>query len=166
MDREAWRAAIHGVAKSWTRLSDWNELNLALSPVKCEKNNPELKLKEPMQGSALFHSLCPQTIMSVIGVSPSAFVLKRIRQDQSHTFLNFYTGEKQTFIVASHWDVVGLICYCCVSYTLLTDTVGYTPDVSFIESLVIIKVFGILVTVYPGMLYVTAMVCNLVYPLE
>ena len=22
MDREAWRAAIHGVAKSWTRLSD------------------------------------------------------------------------------------------------------------------------------------------------
>ena len=22
MDREAWRAALHGVAKSWTRLSD------------------------------------------------------------------------------------------------------------------------------------------------
>ena len=27
MDREAWRAAIHGVAKSWTLLSDWTELN-------------------------------------------------------------------------------------------------------------------------------------------
>ena len=27
MDREAWRAAIHGVTKSWTRLSDWTELN-------------------------------------------------------------------------------------------------------------------------------------------
>ena len=27
MDREAWRPAIHGVAKSWTRLSDWIELN-------------------------------------------------------------------------------------------------------------------------------------------
>ena len=26
MNREAWRAAIHGVAKSWTRLSDWTEL--------------------------------------------------------------------------------------------------------------------------------------------
>ena len=29
MDREAWRAAIHGAAKSWTQLSDWTELNLA-----------------------------------------------------------------------------------------------------------------------------------------
>ena len=27
MDREAWRAVVHGVAKSWTRLSDWTELN-------------------------------------------------------------------------------------------------------------------------------------------
>ena len=27
MDREAWRAAIHGVAKSRRRLSDWTELN-------------------------------------------------------------------------------------------------------------------------------------------
>ena len=26
MDREAWRAVIHGVSKSWTRLSDWTEL--------------------------------------------------------------------------------------------------------------------------------------------
>ena len=25
--RESWRAAAHGVAKSWTRLSDWTELN-------------------------------------------------------------------------------------------------------------------------------------------
>ena len=28
MDREAWRAAVHGIAKSWTRLSDWIELKI------------------------------------------------------------------------------------------------------------------------------------------
>ena len=27
MDREAWHAAVHGIAKSRTRLSDWTELN-------------------------------------------------------------------------------------------------------------------------------------------
>ena len=30
MDRETWRAAIHGVAKSWTRRSDLTELNFLL----------------------------------------------------------------------------------------------------------------------------------------
>ena len=30
MDREAWRAAIHGVSQSRTRLSNWTELNGAL----------------------------------------------------------------------------------------------------------------------------------------
>ena len=27
MDRKAWRAAVYGVAKSWTQLSNWAELN-------------------------------------------------------------------------------------------------------------------------------------------
>ena len=27
LDKEAWRAAVHGVAKSWTWLSNWTELN-------------------------------------------------------------------------------------------------------------------------------------------
>ena len=26
MDREAWRAAVHGVAKDWTQLSHWTEV--------------------------------------------------------------------------------------------------------------------------------------------
>ena len=35
MDREAWRAVVHGVAKSRTQLSDWTELNnsSSLSPL-------------------------------------------------------------------------------------------------------------------------------------
>ena len=27
IDREAWRAAVHGVAESWTQLSEWTKLN-------------------------------------------------------------------------------------------------------------------------------------------
>ena len=34
MDREAWRAAVHGVTKSGTRLSDWTELKVPLQHAK------------------------------------------------------------------------------------------------------------------------------------
>ena len=37
MDREAWCAAIHGVEKSWTQLSDWTELNWTEDPVVSQK---------------------------------------------------------------------------------------------------------------------------------
>ena len=33
MDREAWRAAIHRVAKSWTRLSNWTEVDCSESGI-------------------------------------------------------------------------------------------------------------------------------------
>ena len=44
MDREAWRAAIHGVAKSPTWLSDWNELNWTDGHVKLLSEKRESKL--------------------------------------------------------------------------------------------------------------------------
>ena len=39
MDREAWRAAVHGVAKTWTRLSDWSEHNSC--PIPPPSQNPQ-----------------------------------------------------------------------------------------------------------------------------
>ena len=45
MDREAWRAAIHGVVKSQTRLSDWNELNWT-------EVNSRLPLLKPYNGKS------------------------------------------------------------------------------------------------------------------
>ena len=42
MDREAWRAAIHGVAKSRTRLSDWTELNMVLIVIQPHKSTEML----------------------------------------------------------------------------------------------------------------------------
>ena len=36
MDREVWRATVHGVAKSWTQLSDWTDICcLCLFPKQC-----------------------------------------------------------------------------------------------------------------------------------
>ena len=40
MDRDTWRAAVHGVAKSWTQLSNWTEL----MKVKEESEKVGLKL--------------------------------------------------------------------------------------------------------------------------
>ena len=47
MDREAWRAVIHGVAKSQTRLSDWTQLNWIVSYYR----------KNSMRWATLWHSL-------------------------------------------------------------------------------------------------------------
>ena len=38
MDREAWHAAVHGVTKSQTQLSDWTELNCILNQKTCTKS--------------------------------------------------------------------------------------------------------------------------------
>ena len=41
MDREAWCAVVHGVAKSRTRLSDWNELNWTIKVL-----SPEVQINQ------------------------------------------------------------------------------------------------------------------------
>ena len=45
MDREAWRAAIHGVAKSRTRLSDWTKLKIFLGRKKITVKREKWLLK-------------------------------------------------------------------------------------------------------------------------
>ena len=45
MDREAWRAAVHGVTKSWTRLSDWTELEVFWGKDKAIRLIPGLYLQ-------------------------------------------------------------------------------------------------------------------------
>ena len=43
MDREAWRAVIHGVTKSLTRLSDWSDLILLILAVNYYQEEKQVK---------------------------------------------------------------------------------------------------------------------------
>ena len=49
MDREAWRAAVHGVTESRTQLSDWNELSshlTAATPSVSPEESQDLKTQD------------------------------------------------------------------------------------------------------------------------
>ena len=46
MDREAWRGAIHGVAKSRTRLSDWSDLIFYVNVEDNQRSQPKEVKKE------------------------------------------------------------------------------------------------------------------------
>ena len=68
MDREAWRAAVHGVTKSRTRLSDWTELNWRChwDQKKAEKSTEKIIFL----GSFLY--LCVEWLQSFLFISDSS----------------------------------------------------------------------------------------------
>ena len=51
MDREAWRAEIHGVAKSRTQLNDWTELNWTVA------SKPPISFPLPLLSGFILHSI-------------------------------------------------------------------------------------------------------------
>ena len=65
MDREAWRAAFHGVAKSRIWLSDWTELNWYIYPLPVEPSSYPLNLLNlnHKQNTSLryYHTTCQIT---------------------------------------------------------------------------------------------------------
>ena len=46
MDREAWRAVVHGVTRSWTQLSDWTELNFLIERINLSGTHSNSKEKQ------------------------------------------------------------------------------------------------------------------------
>ena len=49
IDREAWHAAIHGVAKSRTQLSDWSESDLNYTPLTPMDRSTQQKISKETQ---------------------------------------------------------------------------------------------------------------------
>jgi len=54
MDREAWRAAIHGVVRSWTRLSDWSDLIWSVGEDSCEPLGQQDQTSQSSRKSTLY----------------------------------------------------------------------------------------------------------------
>ena len=82
MDREAWHAAIHGVAKSQTRLSDWTEHDLSwidvlggsvrfMLPVRVyglSSHHRQPSLPPPAKWQAFQYQLCTRSLPSCISL--------------------------------------------------------------------------------------------------
>ena len=104
MDREAWCAVIHGVAKSWTRLSDWTELNSDYSFLK-KLENKKIHFnhldKNTIKIMAYF-LLFPMPIMYVsIEFICYRFTYLNVSVPHAFHFLKFFKG----CIIVNHMDV-------------------------------------------------------------
>ena len=95
MDRKAWRASIHGVAKSRTWLSDWTELNWTELILFEER---EKRRKKIIKG---IFKIFPKKIKILGGKNMSSRIQKRKKKKKKKSFLNgkFHQGK-----VPKHWD--------------------------------------------------------------
>ena len=95
MDRKAWRAAIHGVAKSWTWLSDWTELNTAFSEKAMAPHSSTLAWKIPwMEEPGRLQSMRSLRVRQDWATSLSLFTFMHWRRKWKPTPV-FLPGESQ-----------------------------------------------------------------------
>ena len=90
MDREAWRAVVHGVAKSQTRLSDWTELT--------ELNCPSFRFN-PLLFSSSSNQWCHPTISS--SVVPFSSGLRSFPASGSFQLSQFLASSGQSIGVSA-----------------------------------------------------------------
>ena len=91
-DREAWRAAVHGVAKSWKRLSNWTELNWRKVKVEVAQSCPDSLWPHRLYSPWDFSGKCTevgscsllQGIFPTQGLNPDLPCCKRILYQLSH----------------------------------------------------------------------------------
>ena len=102
MDREAWRAAIHGVARSRTRLSDWTELNCGVSFFGGIQHPPVDGFSAASCNSGVLAREDERLLMCLYTVSISAF-----NEPQSHRFeSNYISGIFSKVLITEKYEMM------------------------------------------------------------
>ena len=109
MDREAWRATIHGVAKSQTRLSDWTELNWIL-------------VNASFLNFLILIFIHLFIYLAMMGVSCGMWDLVPWPEMKPRCTLHWKRG-----FPASHWTSKEVPCKCLFSCTI--STMNFEVDV-------------------------------------
>ena len=95
MDREAWRAAIHRVAKNWTRLSDWTELLYDTTRI----NSENIKLKERSQ----FQKATYYVIATIFKIY--LLVIETLQYCVAFYHTSTWISHRFTYVIAFRWNV-------------------------------------------------------------
>jgi len=78
IDREDWHAAVHVVTKSWTRLSDWTELNWTDSESKLNKQRDNIQpWRTPFP--IWNQSILPRPVLTVANWLAYTFLKRQVR---------------------------------------------------------------------------------------